>query len=129
MFFEEFDTHTFFGERLYQGPEVVQVPGEPVHAVHDESVAVADEAQELLALGAFCVLAGGLVREDPVQLDALQLALRVLVQAPWKSGGILRPENPNVPLPDLAGNGQSFQNEGVPGDGLLRFFPAGEDAH
>lgn len=27
----------------------------------------------------------------------------------------------SVPLPDLAGNGQSFQNEAVPGDELLAF--------
>ena len=69
-------------ERIWgEGPEVVQVPGELVHAVHEEGVAVPDEAQELLELGALDDLARGLVAEDPVQLHALELALRVLVQA------------------------------------------------
>jgi hypothetical protein len=49
--------------------------------VHNEGIAVADETQELIELGAFGVLAGGLVREDPVQLNALELAPGILVQA------------------------------------------------
>jgi hypothetical protein len=49
--------------------------------VHEEGVTVPDEAQQLLELGAFGVLARGLVGVDPLQRDALELAAGVLVQA------------------------------------------------
>jgi hypothetical protein len=74
-------TRTPFFQPLHQRSEVIQVPGESVHAAHHQGVAVPDEAQELLELGALDVLARGFVGEDPVQLNALELAHGVLVQA------------------------------------------------
>jgi hypothetical protein len=80
LFLDEFNPHTLPRQALDQGPQVIEVPGEPVHAVHDQGVPVPEEAQQLLQLRALRVLARGLVREGPVQLDALELADRVLVQ-------------------------------------------------
>jgi hypothetical protein len=39
------------GVRMHHGPEVIQVPGEPVHAVHDQGVPVTNEAHQLIELG------------------------------------------------------------------------------
>ena len=72
---------TPFVVSLFTGTKVIQVPCEPVHAVHDQRVPVSDEAQQLRELGASGVLTRGIVLEDPVQLDALELALDVLVKA------------------------------------------------
>jgi hypothetical protein len=45
---------------------VIEVPGEPVHAVHEHCVPVAGEPQQFRELSPGCVSAGGLVREpDP----------------------------------------------------------------
>ena len=48
-----------FGEQGHPGP------GEADHAVYNEGVSITAEAKEFLELGAFGVLARGLVRVDP----------------------------------------------------------------
>ena len=53
----------------------------------DKNVPVSDEARQLPELGACGVLARGFVREDPVRLDALELALGALVAAPTRPSG------------------------------------------
>lgn len=62
LFLGELDPPPFPGELLNKGPEVIEVPGEPAHAVDHQSIPVAEEAQQLLELGPFRVLARGLVR-------------------------------------------------------------------
>ena len=63
-----------------QGAQVIEVPGEPVHAVHHDSVPVTGETQQFFQLRSGGVPAGSLVREDPVQHQSVELALLVLVQ-------------------------------------------------
>lgn len=49
--------------------------------MHHHGIALADEAQQRLQLGALGVLAGGLVGEHLAYLGLFQLAFRVLVEA------------------------------------------------
>ena len=67
-------------QALDQGTQVIEVAGEPVHAVHNHGVPVAGEPQQLGQLWPGGVSAGGVVREDPVQNLAIELAFLVLVQ-------------------------------------------------
>ena len=70
----------FAGEALDESPQVIQVAGQPVHAVHHDGVPVTGEPQQLCQLWSGRVPARGLVREDPIQDLAFELALLVLVQ-------------------------------------------------
>lgn len=79
LFFEELHPHSAPGEALDECAQVIEVAGEPVHAVHDDGVPVADEPEQLGQLRPGGVLAGGFVGEDPVQDLAVELALLVLV--------------------------------------------------
>jgi len=45
LFFDELDPYAAGGEGPDDGAQVVEVSGEPVHRVHDEGVAVADEPE------------------------------------------------------------------------------------
>ena len=76
----EFDPDTVCREPLHQQQQVIQVPCKPVRPVHHQGVPVPAKAQQLLELRASGVHTRGLVREDSVQLDALELQLGVLVQ-------------------------------------------------
>jgi hypothetical protein len=50
--------------------------------VHDHGIALAHEGQQRLELGPLCVLARGLVGEDPIDRDLLLLlTLGVLLEA------------------------------------------------
>jgi len=51
--------------------------------VHDDGVAVADEAEQRLELRSLRVFAGDAVSEGLVELDAVELPLKVLVQAAY----------------------------------------------
>jgi hypothetical protein len=66
------------------GPECrSRVAAQPVQAVYDDGVAVADEAQQLGRLRAIHVPAGGLIGEGPVQLTGESVSRA----RPAKSGG------------------------------------------
>ena len=66
---------------LHQAAQVVEIARQAIHAVHDHRVALAHEAEQILQLRAAHILAGGLVGEHPVHRHALELALRVLIEA------------------------------------------------
>jgi hypothetical protein len=68
------------GQGLDNPTKVIEVAGEPVHAVHDDCVPVTGEPQQLSQLRSGRVPARGFVREDPVQNLAVELAFLVLVQ-------------------------------------------------
>jgi hypothetical protein len=65
---------------LDEGAQVIEVAGEPVHAVHNQDVPVAGESQQFRELWAARVSARGPVCEDPVQNQAFKLAFLVLIQ-------------------------------------------------
>lgn len=79
MLFEELHPYPSPGEALDQCAQIVQVPGQAVHAVHNDCVPVTDEPQQLGQLRPRGVPAGGLVGEHAVQGLALQLASLILV--------------------------------------------------
>jgi hypothetical protein len=68
------------GRRCRPCAQIIEVPGERVHAVHDHGVPVAGEPQQFRELWSCGVPAGGLVREDSVQNLAFELAFLVLIQ-------------------------------------------------
>lgn len=68
---------TLAGEALDESTQVIQISGEPVHAVHNHCVPVAGKPQEFSKLRPGRVPAGGLVREDTVQDLAFELAFLV----------------------------------------------------
>jgi hypothetical protein len=78
--FDELHPRTFACEALDESTQVIEVAGEPVHAVHDDGVPVTGEPQQLSKLRPGRVPARGFVHEDPVQNLAFELAFLVLVQ-------------------------------------------------
>jgi hypothetical protein len=80
VFLDELDLRSFAGQALHQGTQVIKVPCEAVHAVHDHGVPIAREAQEFRQLWSGCIPAGGLVSEDSIQDQTVELALLVLFQ-------------------------------------------------
>jgi len=75
------DAHAALSQLLYQATQVIEVAGQPIHAVHHHCIAFADEAQQRFELGALGVLARCLVGEHLAHLGLFQLAFRVLVKA------------------------------------------------
>lgn len=67
--------------KVNQATQVIEVAGQPIHAVHHHCIAFADEAQQRFELGALGVLARCLVGEHLAHLGLFQLAFRVLVKA------------------------------------------------
>ncbi|MBG6184661.1 hypothetical protein IWX65_002639 [Arthrobacter sp. CAN_A214] len=65
--------------------------------MYHQSVAFTNKYQQVLEFWAFRIFSGGLVGEHPVQLDAFQLTLGVLIQA-------ADPDIPNT----LTGHGASY---------------------
>jgi hypothetical protein len=97
---DELHPNPFAGQALDQCAQVIQVAGEPVHAVHRDRVTVAGEPQQLRELGPGSVPPGSLVREDPVQDQPVELASLVLIQSayphipnPLACHGFLQPSN------------------------------------
>nr|AYU67961.1 hypothetical protein D0358_00092 [Escherichia coli] len=78
---QELDAHAALSQLLYQATQVIEVAGQPIHAVHHHCIAFADEAQQRFELGALGVLARCLVGEHLAHLGLFQLAFRVLVKA------------------------------------------------
>jgi len=78
---DELHAHAAGGQDTDDRAQVVEVAGQPVHRVHDEGVAVADEPEQRFQLRPLCVLAGDAVGEGLVECDAVELPAEVLVQA------------------------------------------------
>ncbi len=58
---QELDAHAALSQLLYQATQVIEVAGQPIHAVHHHCIAFADEAQQRFELeGALGVLADAL---------------------------------------------------------------------
>ncbi len=53
---QELDAHAALSQLLYQATQVIEVAGQPIHAVHHHCIAFADEAQQRFELGALGVL-------------------------------------------------------------------------
>ncbi len=73
---QELDAHAALSQLLYQATQVIEVAGQPIHAVHHHCIAFADEAQQRFELGALGVLP-----------DALSVnTLLTPVCSSWRSG-------------------------------------------
>ena len=81
MFLDELDVDAALDQLLHQAAQVIEIARQAIHAVHDHGIALAHEGQQRLELGPLCILARGLVREDPIDRDLLQLTLGVLLEA------------------------------------------------
>ena len=79
LFLDELDPHPLVGEGAHYSTQVVEVAGEPVHRVHEDDVTGAEEPQQLVELGPGDVLSRGVIGEHPVDVDAVELAVGVLV--------------------------------------------------
>jgi hypothetical protein len=80
LLLHELHPHAACGEAADGRAQVVEVAGQAVHGVHEDGVAVADEGEHRLQLRAMEVFAGDVVGEGPVEFDAVELAIGVLVQ-------------------------------------------------
>ena len=80
VFFHELDPHPLAGQGLDNPAKVVEVAGQPVHAVDENGVAGAHKTQQEFQLGAFDVFPGSFVREGLVDLDPLQLPRNLLIK-------------------------------------------------
>ena len=65
-FLLKLDPDTSLGEALDQLAQVIQIAGQPIHAVDDDGIAFAGESEQSLKLGAVDVLARCLVGEGPI---------------------------------------------------------------
>jgi hypothetical protein len=81
VFLDELDVDAALDQLLHQPAQVIEVARQAIHAVHDDGIALAHESQQRLELGPLRVLARGLVGEDPIDRDLLQLTLGVLLEA------------------------------------------------
>ena len=61
---DELDAHAALGELLHDAAQVVEVAGQPIHAVHHDGVALAHEGEQRVQLRALGVLARRLVGEE-----------------------------------------------------------------
>lgn len=79
-FLRELNAHAALGRRLNDMAKVVQISGEPVHAMHDYCVVVAHEGQWCVELRLFRVFPRCLVGKGPVKLDPVELTLGILLE-------------------------------------------------
>ena len=77
----ELDPHPSTSQRFHKSTKVVEIACQPIHTVDHNCVAITDEFEQLLELRPEYVLAGGLVGEDLVDVDPVELSLGVLVKA------------------------------------------------
>jgi hypothetical protein len=70
----------FVDEHLHNPAQVIQVAGKPVHTMHDDGIAAAHKTHHQFKLWAFGIFAGYFVSEGFIDLNAIQLALCVLVK-------------------------------------------------
>jgi hypothetical protein len=68
------------GQGLDNPTKVIEVAGEPVHAVDEDGVARAHKTQKEFQLGAFGVFPRGFVREGLVDLNPFQLPRNLLIE-------------------------------------------------
>src|ERR1017187_8307484 len=71
IFFDELDMGTLLGEFEDNSPQVIQVSGQPVHAVNQQQVAFPEVFESRLQLWPRRVFPGSLVSKHLVQLHAL----------------------------------------------------------
>ena len=81
FFLDELDAHAALGQLLHDEAQVVQVARQPVHAVHHHRVALTGEGEQPFQFRTLRVLTRSLVGKEPIDLDLLELAFRVLVEA------------------------------------------------
>src|SRR5471030_3372872 len=79
-FLDEFDSYPALGQRLHYPAQIVKVARETVHAVHYYRVAFTGERQQGVELRSLCVLARGLVGEQLVYLDLIELTFWILIE-------------------------------------------------
>jgi hypothetical protein len=80
VFFDEFDSDAFAGERLYNPAQVIQVAGEPIHAVNNHGITASHKAHQQFQLRPFRIFAGRFVGKGFVELDAIQLPFSILIR-------------------------------------------------
>src|SRR3954452_16152082 len=80
LFFDERDPHALAGQGVNDPAQVIEVAGQPIHAVDDDGVAPARKAQQELQLRTLGVFARGFVGEGLIERDPVQLSLCLLVK-------------------------------------------------
>src|SRR5262249_3882417 len=80
-FLDKLDAYAAPCQLLHNLSQVVQVTGQPIHAMDDDRIAIAGKSQKRLQLGSLGVLPRSFVGKDTVDRNVLQLALGVLVKA------------------------------------------------
>jgi hypothetical protein len=79
VFLDELDADASLRLLLDEAAKVIDVAGQPVHAMHHDGVALAGVGEQGLQLRPFGVFSGRLVGEQLVDLKMLKLAVGVLV--------------------------------------------------
>ena len=78
---ERIQCHLALGQFLNGAPEIVEVAGKRIHAVHDNRVAVAHKGAKLLQGRSLHILAGCLVGKRPVHGNIVELPFGILIEA------------------------------------------------
>jgi hypothetical protein len=76
---------------------IVEVTGQPIHAVHHDRVTLTDERQQRLQLRPMHVLARRQVDERAVHLEVLKLPVRVLIETAHPQVTDPLPSHPPTP--------------------------------
>lgn len=67
------------GQRLDEVAHVIQVPREPIHAMHDHGIANTHKREQHIALRPLRIFARRLVGKGAIKFNAVELALGVLL--------------------------------------------------
>ena len=78
---DEFDAHAALGQALHDATQVIEIARQPIHALHDDGIAVAHEVEQCVELRTLRVLARRLVGEEPIDGNLIELAISILVEA------------------------------------------------
>ena len=102
LFDDEVDRDSLPGQLRDDRAEVVQVPGEAVHRVHDHGVALAHEVHQRCELGAGHVSPRGPLDEGAIDGHPLELASSALVEGAHPDVADALPAH-RLPLADVSG--------------------------
>jgi hypothetical protein len=78
VFFDELDPHAFTRQGLHNAAQVIEIAGEPIHAIDDHGIAASHKAHQLFQLWPLGIFAGCFFGEGFVDLDAFELPFGTL---------------------------------------------------
>jgi hypothetical protein len=81
LLFHELDPDLLRCEPAHDQTKVIEVAGQAIHGMHENDIAVSDEANHLLELGPVLILPRRLILKYPIDVDASKLTDGVLIES------------------------------------------------